>query len=225
MIYLTKDIYCFALFNTAIDGDKILETKQPNTKLVTFSKKKLVAIAVVALVIVIATALTSGLLLTRQNSSSSQTNNQNNSQSWIVIGAYAAYEGQGNVLSTPISIDARMEIIGLNETYIQVLTNYNMSTPYGVTGNTSTTWVSRENMTFQPVGLTLNDTYSTQITLPNLGTRSCTVYEYNSQGISTTYYVDNSIQWPIKIVMTSPTFDGLSYTMDINLVNSNIPGL
>ncbi len=118
-----------------------------------------------------------------------------------------------------------MEIVGFNETNIQVLTNYSMATPFGVTENTTTTWVSRENMTYQPVGLTLNNTYSTQVTLPNLGTQSCTVYTYSSQGISAAYYVDNSIQWPIKMIMTSPTVDGQSYSMDINLVNSNIPGL
>jgi hypothetical protein len=124
-----------------------------------------------------------------------------------------------------VSFTAEMEIINLNETYIQVLTSYNMTTPYGSTQNTTTTWVNRENMTFQPEGLTLNDTYSTQVTLPNLGTRSCTVYEYDSQGISAAYYVDNTIQWPIKMTMTSPTVDGESYSIDINLVASNIPGL
>jgi len=118
-----------------------------------------------------------------------------------------------------------MQIVNLNETHIQVLTTFSMSTPYGLTENTTTTWVNRQNMTFQPDGLTLNSTYSTQITLPNLGTRSCTVYEYSNQDISVAYYVDNSIQWPIKIVMTSPTFDGRSYSMDINLLTSNIPGL
>jgi len=86
-------------------------------------------------------------------------------------------------------------------------------------------WVNRENMTFQPEGLTMNNTYSTQVTLPNLGTISCTAYEYSSQGISATYYIDNSIQWPIKMIMTSPTVEGQSYSMDINLVSSNIPGL
>jgi hypothetical protein len=100
-----------------------------------------------------------------------------------------------------------------------------MSTPYGNTANTTMTWVSRENMTYQPEGLTLNSTYTTQVTLPNIGTQRCTVYTYSSQGISAAYYVDNSIQWPIKMVMTSPTEDGMSYNMDISLVDTNIPGL
>jgi hypothetical protein len=119
-----------------------------------------------------------------------------------------------------------MEIVDLNQTHIQVATDFNMSTPYGATDNKTITWVSRENMTYQPDGMTLNDTYSTQVSLANVGARNCTVYEYSNDGISAAYYVDNNVQWPVKIVMTSPTsIDGESYNMDINLVDTNIPGL
>ena len=178
-------------------------------------------------------ALTTGLLLTGQNPSSNQTSSQNSnqagsqstSQSWIKVGAYATYEGQATVMSMTVNFNASMEIVRLNATYIQVLTSTNISTRFGSTENTTTTWVNRENMTYQPEGLTFNSTYTTQVTLPNIGTQSCTVYTYSSQGISAAYYVDNSIQWPIKMVMTSPTEDGMSYNMDINLVDTNIPGL
>jgi hypothetical protein len=166
------------------------------------------------------------------HSSSSQTNDQNgltnnqkNPQSWIAKGTYATYAGQAEILSMSITFNARMEIVDVNQTHMQLSTNYNMSTPFGATENTTTTWVSREDMNFQPENLTLSNTYTTQITLPNLGTRTCTVYEYSSEGISAAYYVDNSIQWPIKMIMTSPTVEGQSYNMDINLVDTNIPGL
>jgi hypothetical protein len=208
-----------------------LETNQQTEKTFTHSKKKLAVVAVAVAIIAIA-ALTSGLLLTGQNPSSSQNSqagsqvgSQSTSQSWIKAGDYATYEGQVTVLSMTVNFNAEMNIIGLNATYIQVSTNFNMSTPYGNTANTTTTWVNRENMTFQPSGLTLNSTYTTQVTLPNIGTQSCTVYEYSSQGISAAYYVDNSIQWPIEMVMTSPTVDGQSYSMNITLVDTNIPGL
>lgn len=201
-----------------------METNQQSAKSFTHNKKKIATIAVAVLIIALA-ALTSGLLMTNQNPYANQTGNQKASQSWIAKGAYATYEGQATVLSMTVSFNAKLEIVNLNETHIQLLTTFNMSTPFGATENTTTTWVSRENMTFQPNGLTLNNTHSTQITLPNLGTRSCTVYEYNNQGISAAYYVDNSIQWPVKMIMTSPTVDGQSYSMEINLVDSNIPGL
>ncbi len=73
-------------------------------------------------------------------------------------------------------------------------TDYSMSTPFGTTENTTTTWVSTEDMNFQPADLPLNSTYTTQIIIPNLGTRTCTVYEYSSEGISAAYYIDNIIQ-------------------------------
>ena len=207
------------------------ETDQQKSKIVTQSRKK---IAVIILAILIAASVlvvifASGLLANDQSPSSSgnsnQVSNQANSQSWIAIGAYATYQGQETILSMSVNFNATMEIVGLNDTYIQVKTDFNLSTPFGNTENTTTTCVNRENMTYQPAGLVLNSTYTTQITLPNIGTRSCTVYEYNSQGISAAYYVDSTIQWPIEMVMTSPPVDGQSYNMTINLVNTNIPGL
>lgn len=210
--------------NTYYSGYCILETNQQNTKNITHSKKLIAVILVAVLITATGAVLASGIL-TNTNSSNSQSSNQDNPQSWITVGAYATYEGQTNILMMPISFNASMEIVGINATFIQVSTTFNMTTPYGSTENTTTTWVSRENMTYQPDGLTLNSTFSAQVTLPNIGTRSCTVYEYSSQGISAEYYVDNSIQWPIEIIMSSPPVDGLSYNMDITLVDTNIPGL
>jgi hypothetical protein len=203
------------------------------------NNKKMIAIILTAIIAVaVAVSATAVLMNSQQspwsqannqnsqtNNQNSQTNNQTTSQSWIKKGAYATYEGQATILSMKVSFNAKMEIIDLNETQMQISTYYNISTPYGATENTTTTWVSRENMNFEPEGLPLNSTYTAQVTIPNLGTRTCTVYEYVSEGISATYYVDNSIQWPIKMVMTSPTVQGQSYNMDINLVDTNIPGL
>jgi hypothetical protein len=207
----------------------------------TFFSKKIITIVLLA-IIAIATVVSAAAVLTANNQSpNSQTNDQNripndlstnqttlqasSTQSWIKKGTYATYAGEAEILSMSITFNARMEIVDVNETHIQLSTNYNISTPFGSEQNTTSTWVSRENMNFQPENLPLNNTYTTQITIPNLGTRTCTVYEYSSQGISAAYYVDNSIQWPIKMVMTSPPVEGQSYNMDINLVDTNIPGL
>ncbi len=203
----------------------MLESNVQNKKNVTHSKKKIVVMAASVLVIALIAGLTSSLLM-NSPIPSSQTNTQTNPQNWIKIGAYATYEGQASILGIDVSFNAKMEIINLNQTHIQVATDYNMSTPYGTTENQTTTWVSREDMTFQQEGMTLNNTYNAQVTLAKLGTRSCTVYEYNNDGISAAYYIDDKVQWPVKMVMTSPTsVDGQSYNMDINLVDSNIPGL
>jgi hypothetical protein len=207
-----------------------MENNKQVAKKSVFNKK---IIALVMVVIAVAAVASTAAFLTAGNQSPSNqtndqndlTNNQNSPQSWIAKGTYATYAGQAEILSISITFSARMEIVDVNQTHMQLSTRYNMSTPFGATENTTTTWVSREEMNFQPENLTLNNTYTTQITIPNLGTRTCTVYEYSSEGISAAYYIDNSIQWPIKIVMTSPTVEGQSYNMDINLVDTNIPGL
>jgi len=208
-----------------------LENNQQVAKKSILSKKIIfIIIAVIAVAIVASVAaavLTTGDLspINQTNNQTNLTNDQSSPQSWIQKGTYATYAGQAEILSISITFNARMEIVDVNQTHMQLSTDYNMSTPFGATENTTTTWVSRENMNFQPENLPLNNTYTTQITIPNLGTRTCTVYEYSSEGISAAYYVDNSIQWPIKMVMTSPTVEGQSYNMDINLVDTNIPGL
>jgi hypothetical protein len=215
-----------------------LENNQLQVTKKVSNNKKIVAIILATITVVAVAVSATAVLMNNQpssnqaNNQNSQTNNQNSptnnqasSQSWIKKGAYATYEGQATILSITVSFNARMEIVDLNQTHMQLSTYYNMSTPYGATENTTTTWVSRENMNFQPQDLPLNNSYKTQITIPNLGTRECTVYEYSSEGISASYYVDNTIQWPIKMIMTSPAVEGQSYNMDINLVDTNIPGL
>jgi hypothetical protein len=199
---------------------------QQNTKNVTQSKRKIAAIAAAVLVIALIVGLTTSILMSNQNPSNNQTSAQNNPQSWMKVGAYATYEGQASIIGIDVSFNAKMQIVDLNQTHIQVATDFNMSTPYGATQNRTTTWVNRENLTFQQEGMTLNNTYNTQVTLAKLGTRSCTVYEYSNDGISAAYYIDDRVQWPVKMVMTSPTsINGLTYSMDINLVDTNIPGL
>ncbi len=207
-----------------------MESNQQVAKKSVFNKKIIGLIMVV--IAVVAVVSTAAVLTAGNQSPSSQTNDQNgitndqnSPQSWIKKGTYATYAGHAEILSMSITFNARMEIVDVNQTHMQLSTNYNMSTPFGATENTTTTWVSREDMNFQPENLTLNKTYTTQITIPNLGTRTCTVYEYSSEGISAAYYVDNTVQWPIKMVMTSPTIEGQSYNMDINLIDTNIPGL
>jgi hypothetical protein len=208
-----------------------MENNQQVVKKTIFSKK-LIAIIIVIAMSIATVAFTASILATGNKLPNNQTNDQNNltdsqnsTQSWMKKGTYATYAGQAEILSMSITFSARMEIVDVNQTHMQISTEYNMSTPFGATENTTTTWVSKEETNFQPEDLPLNNTYTTQITIPNLGTRTCTVYEYSSEGISAAYYVDNSINWPIKMVMTSPAVEGQSYNMDINLVNTNIPGL
>lgn len=199
-----------------------MEANPQNTKASQKGRKKIAAIAIAIIAVALATGLTFGILINTQSAPDAQ-NKQN--YSWLVKGAYATYKGQASIQSITVSFNAKMEVTDLNETHVQISTIFNMSTPFGTTENTTATWLSRENMTFQPDGLTLNNTNVTQVTMPNIGTRSCTVYEYKNQDISATYYIDNKLQWPLKMTITSPEVDGQSYSIDVNLVETNIPGL
>ena len=214
-------LYYILLLATTLGYYK-LEANQQSIKIAQNNKKKIAVVAISIVVIAMAAGLSIGLLSNTQSAPGTQ-NTPNDS--WMAKGDYATYEGQATVMSITVSFTSKMEITDLNATDVQISTDFNMSTPYGSTENTTTNWISRENMTFQPDGLTLNDSYSTQITLPNIGTRSCTVYEYQNQDIGATYYIDNTLQWPLKMTMTSPEVDGQSYSIDVNLVETNIPGL
>lgn len=201
---------------------------QLSAKAVTTSGKKVVLASIV--IIVIGAALAAGLSITliepaENKVQSSESNGSQPSTSWIAKGAYATYQGSSSVLGFNIDFTAKLEIVDLNATHVEIQTDFNMSSPYYSYSNSTTQWVSRENMTFQPEGLALNSTSTAQITIPGLGTRSCTVYQYSGQGVSETYYVDDEIQWPVRIVMSTPEFEGQSYSVDLTLVSTNIPGL
>ena len=214
------------MFNTRFGGK--LTEKQPSAKATTSRGKKVVfaSIAIIVIVAALAAGLSLTLIVPAENKAqSSEPNGSQSSTSWIAKGVYATYQGGTSVLGFYVGFTAKLEIVDLNATHVEIQTDFNMSTPYGSDNNNTTQWVSRENMTFQPEGLALNSTSAAQITIPGLGTRSCTVYQYSSQGVSVTYYVDDKIQWPIKIVMNSPEFEGQSYSVDITLVSTNIPGL
>ena len=212
--------------------------QQPEAKKPFFDNKRLAFTATILIVVALAVAVLSYGSLTNNTTNDNLQNTADDSAqpsatsqiqsptSWMTKGAYAVYEGQAEILSISLDFNARMEVVDLNSTHVEISTSFDMDSSFGSSENTTSMWVSRDEMNFQPEGLNLNSSYTTQITLPNLGTRNCIVYQYSDQDFSATYYVDSTLQWPLKMVMTSPTSDdGQSYSMDVNLVDSNIPGL
>jgi hypothetical protein len=216
-----------------------LTSNQPTeNKKTLINNKKMVLTATILIVCALAATVVSYGFLTANVTNSnlqndiqdvtkqSTTPQPSSPTSWITKGTYATYQGQAEILSISIQFNARMEVVDLNNTHINIQTSFNMASPLGSSQNSTSIWVSREEMNFQPEGLNLNNSYTTEVTLPNLGTRNCIVYQYSDQDFSATYYVDSTLHWPLKMVMTSPTSDtGQSYNMDVNLVDSNIHGL
>ena len=216
-----------------------MESNIPTDKTKPKPKGKLVILAVIILVSVLAISVTYAMIATNtdlsnggnKENSSDQTVTTNTptpsstASSWMTKGAYATYEGQVEVMSIAISFEARMEIIALNSTHAQVATTYNIATPYGSEENSTTFWVNKAEANFKPDDLDMNNTYHTQVSLSNIGTRDCTVYEYSNGDITAAYYVDSELNWPVRVVMSSPVVNGQSYSMDLSLKDTNIPGL
>ena len=214
-----------------------MESTQANNKPSPKPKTKLILVAVIALVSVLLIGVAYGLIPNNASSNSSNSRNTDHvatstpppstetATSWVTKGTYATYEGQAQILSINMSFNARMEVTDLNETHFQVTTSYDASTSYGSEQNSTTMWVNKSELNFMPEGAALNSTSHAQISLPGIGTRSCTLYEYSSEGLSAAYYVDDTYHWPIKVTLTSPEINGQTYNMDLSLKDTNIPGL
>jgi hypothetical protein len=150
---------------------------------------------------------------------------QSMAASWMFKGAYATYEGQIDALSTPVSINETIQVTNLNATHVQIQTNSSIATSFAPTLSDQTTlWINKTNINFQPKGETLTGTYNTKITVRNIGSRDCIVYDYTNKAINATYYIDKVLLWPVKIVFTT-IFENQTYHIEFNLKDTNIKEL
>jgi hypothetical protein len=143
------------------------------------------------------------------------------SNSWMFKGAYADFQGQASASGYTMNVTMHIEVLDYNSTQAKILTatsvDYGLGPP--ITSN-QTSWVDTSKNDYNLENGNLTDTYSTTVTLTNLGSRSCTAYVYSSTGMTLTVYVDNNDLFPVKISETSE-----SYNLDLLLVSTNIPGL
>lgn len=151
---------------------------------------------------------------------------------WLFKGAYAKYEG-----STIISIESfdftvgftvRQEVLDFNSTHVKLSTYFKIDASIGSTEeNETTAWVplSRNGFinTFEEG--TPIESYESTVDIAGLGIRSCMVYKYeiSDDGLTMTVYVDKQIGWPLK--MTASMAGDFPISLDIDLVETNIPGL
>jgi len=147
-------------------------------------------------------------------------------QLWMFIGAYATYFGEISGQTVQYNLNATIEVTGLNSTHVQIATNSTIATPSSPPlTDRSLQWLNKTNLSFQHRGETLAGTYTTEIPVKGIGTRQCTVYQYtNPGGINSTYYLDNTLFWPLRIVYVT-AFENQTYILDFNLNSTNIKGL
>jgi hypothetical protein len=147
---------------------------------------------------------------------------------WLFRGAYAKYEGSTSVMGFSFYFSARLEVLDFNSTHVHLSTLFSMGSNVGQD-------VEEENSTWVPlssVGFTsafddsnVTDTYDATIDFSGLGRRSCTVYEIATGGPTVTIYVDKTIGWPLQMKVSMTGEGTVSLSMDIKLVDTNIPGL
>jgi hypothetical protein len=147
-------------------------------------------------------------------------------QPWMRVGTYATYSGEILGFSASYNLDATIEVTDLNASFVQVATNSTIGTSFSQQlTDRSVQWIDKANLSFQHIGETLADTYSAEVPVIGNGTRPCTVYHYtNPGGINSTYYLDNTLQWPLRIVYET-SFENQTYILEFNLKDTNIKGL
>lgn len=147
---------------------------------------------------------------------------------WLFVGAYAEYEGDTSVMGFSFSFNVKLKVLDFNSTHAFMSTSFKMESSFGeMTEEENSTWVELSSFSFVDAFSETNLTasYDATINFGSLGTRSCTVYEYATDGPTMTVYVDKEIGWPLKMKATMTGEDSISLNLDINLVDTNIQAL
>jgi hypothetical protein len=148
--------------------------------------------------------------------------------SWLFKGAYAKYQGDTSILGFDFNFSVRLEVLDFNSTHAYMSTSFKMESSLGeIAENENSTWVELSDFRFMDAFSESNMTasYDATIDFGSLGKRSCTVYEYVTDGPTMTVYIDKEVGWPLKMKATMNGEDSISVSIDINLVETNIPRL
>lgn len=173
---------------------------------------KLIAIAAVAIAVVAVSALALAML-------SSPPAGENG---WMFKGAYANYEGSTSLMGYSFDFTVKLQVLDFNDTHIQMSTYFKMGSSVGESvENETSAWVPKESMNF--VNAFSQESNMTKSYEATLGNRACIVYEYATDGPSVVVYVDKQTGWPLKMSMSMN--EGFPMSLDINLKDTNIPGL
>ena len=186
-------------------------------------KKLLIAVATLAVVGLVVGAFLVSALLSKPNGQ----------DAWLFKGAYAKYEGSTSVqvgvgFNVSFDFSVKLEVLDFNATHAYMSTSFKMGSSIGETvEDENSTWVELSKVGFVNAFSESNVTksYDANMDFEGLGTRSCTVYEFATDGPTMTVYVDKAIGWPLKMKASMAGEDSFSLSLDINLVDTNIPGL
>ena len=190
----------------------------PNEAIPKSRKKLLIAATAIAVVGLVVSAFLVSALLSKPTGQ----------DAWLFKGAYAKYEGSTSVMGYSFDFSVKLEVLDFNATHAYMSTSFKMVPSVGETvEDENSTWVELSKVGFVNAFSESNVTNSYDATMDfgSLGTRSCTVYEFATDGPTMTVYIDKAIGWPLKMKASMAGEDSLSLSLDINLVDTNIPGL
>lgn len=145
---------------------------------------------------------------------------QDLAQPWMFKGAYVTYNGQVVDVSAQTSLSAKIEVTDVNASHVQVRTSSTIAPLSGPEVNDYfTLWISKANISFQPPGEAFAGSYSAQV-----ANRACTVYQYTNEAINATFYIDDALKWPVRLVYVTG-FENQLYTLYFSLNSTNIEAL
>jgi hypothetical protein len=177
--------------------------------------KLVAAITVAVIAVVVGAFLVSALISSPQGQNA-----------WLFKGAYATYEGSATVTFVSFTFTLRQEVVDFNSTHAELLTSVSMGSSLSEPVEEEVSvWVDLSKNQYLIEEGTLIDSYEANLPFEGFGNRDCIVYEYATDGPTLTIYVDKQIGWPLKIKVSMTGEDSISLELDINLVETNIPGL
>ena len=131
---------------------------------------------------------------------------------WLFLGAYAKYYGEASYLLLTVKVTARMEVLDFNRTHYKILWYTKMESLLETEEKQTVEWYS---FTSSQAGAVKE--YETTVYIDTLEiTRECVVREFSNGGWC--YYYDKKTGWVIKMKYR---YD--SYSVDLNLIETNIP--
>jgi hypothetical protein len=176
------------------------------------SSLKIAALALVVIAVVVS-ALLAGILFLKPSGQSA----------WLFKGAYAKYAGSASLYSVSIDFTVRQEVVDFNSTHVKLLMSASLGTSVE---NETTMWVPLSNNVYTVESGTLVNSYEAKnMYFTGIGNRDCIVYEYTTDGPTMTIYVDKQIGWPLQMKLSMTGEGSVSLELEINLVDTNIPGL
>jgi len=180
------------------------------------SSLKIAAIAL-AVTAVVVSAIFVGILFLKPSGQSA----------WLFKGAYAKYEGSASVSFVTLSFTMRQEVVDFNSTHVKLLMSASLGSSMSTSvENETTMWVPLSNNVYTVESGTLVNSYEAKnIYFTGIGNRDCVVYEYTTDGPTMTIYVDKQIGWPLQMKLSMTGEESVSLELEINLVETNIPGL